>query len=97
MVKSPSDWLSVDELLYNRIFVRRPEDNMLVVSNRPDWIVHPKNGYKVHIKEILVSDKDFGCPQCKALGKHGVIKLKDSNEFIVCCSTCNLFLFCEVK
>lgn len=93
-MKINSNEVTVDELLFNGIFIKKADESMLMVTQRPDFIMHPLTKTRVDIKEILVSYKDFTCPHCQGVGKHGIILLK-SDEFIICCVECRQFVFCN--
>lgn len=89
-----SQTVTVGEMQFGGLFILQ-EDNMLVVMDRPpDWVIDPQ-GVKVYIKHMFVPEKEVPCPKCKAMGKHGVVVLKD-NRLIVCCRSCNEFVWCKI-
>jgi len=72
------------------------EDDMLVISSRPDWIRNPIDNKKEYIKDMWIINQDIQCPQCQEYGKHGIITL-ESDVVVVCCVKCKQFVWTTLE
>lgn len=86
--------VSVEDMQFGGLFVVQ-QDNMVLLSNGPDWVRHPTTQEKVYILSRYVSEQDVKCPSCGEYGRHGLVIL-EQNWIVVCCKACKQFVWCRV-
>lgn len=86
--------VSVNDMQFSGLFTIQ-QDNMLLLSNGPDWVRHPITQEKVYILNRYVPEQDVRCPGCGEYGRHGLVIL-EQNLLVVCCKCCKKFTWCRI-